>query len=223
MKTMLLAGACMLALAPAAASAARHDFPPRDGTTVLYDQSSSSGFAKYAVVSWYNISFDPPYSAPDLAADDFIIPGTGTHKITAVYVAGTTGSKYEIPGVSVIFFDNLKYDKKTGKTTAVVKAKCPYTPFSDGNGIGDLLIDVSSCNAGAFKGGHDYAVSVQGFSAGGTVWYWQTNKKRLNRPGMWYDYGGGGNGPCYTQLMPIKTCFPTAGYGPDLAFAIIGN
>jgi hypothetical protein len=75
---------------------------------------------------------------------------------------------------------------------------------------------------GTFEGGHDYGVSVQGISAGG-IWYWQTNRKQIGRPGMWYDYGGGGSGPCYMQLMPIKTCFPTKGYGPDLAFAIIGN
>jgi hypothetical protein len=98
---------------------------------------------------------------------------------------------------------------------------CPGLPVNENTG--DLVIDVSSCNTGTFEGGHDYAVSVQGITAGDPVWYWQTNRKRIGRPGMWYDYGGDGSGSCYTQFTPIKTCYPTKGYGPDLAFAIYGN
>jgi hypothetical protein len=193
---------------------------PPNGGQILYDQSASSGFAEYAVPSWENDS--APYTTPDLAADDFIIPGNDTHKITAVYAAGVIQPADDLAWVNVIFFSDLKYDRKTGATTAVVKATCPGMPFSDETGTGDLLVDVSSCDTGRFRGGHDYAVSVQPESAD-SVWYWQTNRKQLNRPGFWWDDGGGGNGSCYTQLTPIKTCFPTKGYGPDLAFAIIGN
>jgi hypothetical protein len=195
---------------------------PRSGSTILYDQSASSEFAKYAIPSWKNDS-SYKYAASDtLAADDFIIPGTGKHEITAVYAAGVIEPVDDLAWVNVIFFSDLKYNKSTGTTTAIVKAECPYMPFTDETGTGDLMVDVSSCNSGAFKAGHDYAVSVQPESAD-LVWYWQTNRKRLNRPGFWWDGGGGGNGTCYTQLTPIKLCYPTKGYGPDLAFAIYGN
>jgi len=205
-------------------------FALHDGSNVLYDQSADSGFAKYAVPSWYNnSSYAPnswhdhsssyaPYSTPDIAADDFVIPGTGTHHVTAVYAAGVTDF---VSWVDVTFFSKLKFSKKTGMTTAIVKAICQRMPVQ-GSGNGDLLVDVSSCDTGAFKAGHDYGVSVQA-SSSGEVWYWQTNRKRINGPGLWWDYGGGGSGSCYEQLTPIKTCFPTRGYGPDLAFAIIGN
>jgi hypothetical protein len=238
MKTMLFAAASALALAVGTASAGQYvpsmvvkpahvrkafHFKPRRGETLLYDQSESAGFAKYAVISWENDSAPRnAYTTPDLAADDFIIPGTGRHTITAVYAAGTTGSSYGIQGVNIIFFDNLRYNERTGTTKAVVKAMCPGMPVTNEN-TGDLVIDVSSCDTGTFKGGHDYALSIQGISAGDPIWYWQTNRKRIGRPGMWWDDGGGGSGSCYTQLTPIKTCYPTKGYGPDLAFAIYGN
>lgn len=192
--------------------------PPRNGETVLYDQSPSSGFAKYAVASWQNDSSYDYGASGTLAADDFIIPGTGKHTITAVHAAGVEENAQAF--ANVVFFSNLKYDKQTGTTTAIVKADCPYMPITDTRG--NLVVDVSSCNAGTFKGGHDYAVSVQAESAGG-VWYWQTNRKRIGRAGFWYDGGGGGSGSCYQQLTPIKTCYPTRGYGPDLAFAIYGQ
>ena len=214
---MLLASASGLALAGEAAAAGH--FTPRSTSTLLYDQSDSSGLAKYAVPSWANDSSFIPYSTPDLAADDFVIPGTGTHTVTAVYAAGV--GSYQ-SWVNVIFFSTLKYNKQTGTTTAIVKATCSGMPFTDESGTGDLLVDVSSCDSGTFNGGHDYAVSVQPESPGG-IWYWQTNRQRIGRPGFWYDYGGGGSGSCYTQLTPVKICFPTKGYGPDLAFAIYGT
>src|SRR6266700_3353259 len=85
---MLLSSASMLALAVGAASARQYvpptavksthagkafHFTPRNGDTILYDQSANSGFAKYAVPSWENNSASA-YSTPDLAADDFVIP-----------------------------------------------------------------------------------------------------------------------------------------------------
>ena len=189
--------------------------PPHTGSTILYEQSASSGFAKYAVTSWKNDSAYGDYVSSSTAADDFTIPGTGTHSITAVYAAGTGDF---LNYVNVTFFDKLKYSKTTGKTTAVVKASCTFMPFTDSNG-GDLMVDVSSCNAGMFKAGHDYAVSVQGLSPGPPVWAWQTNRKRVGRQGFW----AGNLSGCMTQLTPIKSCFPGKGYGPDLAFAVYGN
>ena len=231
MKTIILACASLLALATASSAgqyvapaakpvhtAKAFHYTPRNGETLLYDQSASSGFAKYAVTSWENNSAHP-YTTPDLAADDFIIPGTGKHTITSVYAPGV--GSYQ-SWVNVIFFSNLKYNKKTGTTTAVVKAQCPQMPFTDESGTGDLLVDVSSCNSGTFDGGHDYALSVQPESPG-DIWSWQTNRRRIGRPGLWYNYQGGGSGPCYSALTPITVCFPTKGYGPDLAFAIYGN
>lgn len=234
MKTKILfAGASALALAVGTVSAGQYDSPmlgkstyavkafhpaPRHADTLLYDQSAKSGFAKYAVPSWENNSAHHAYTTPDLAADDFIIPGTGKHTITAVYAAGVNN---EQSWVNVIFFSDLRYNKKSGTTRAVVKAMCPQMPFTVENDTG-VMVDVSSCKTGTFDGSHDYAVSVQPESPGG-IWYWQTNRKRIGRPGFWYDYGGGGNGSCYSQLTPIKMCFPTKGYGPDLAFAIYGH
>jgi hypothetical protein len=190
----------------------------RNGGAVLYDQSASSGFAKYAIPSWMNDSGYGYTASGTLAADDFIIPGSGTHTISTVYAAGVESSAQAF--ANVIFFDNIKYNKKTGTTTAMVKAQCPYMPITDT--AGDLTVDVSTCNSGRFKASHDYAVSVQAESAGG-AWYWQTNQDRVGRPGFWYDYGGIGNGSCYHQLTPIKICYPTKGWGPDLAFALYGN
>jgi hypothetical protein len=238
MKMMLFASASVLAFAAGAASAGQYVAPMvvkptdagaafhymlRDGSTILYDQSADSGFAKYAVPSWENDSAPRnAYTTPDLAADDFVIPGTGKHTITAVYAAGVITPVDDLAWVNVIFFSNLKYDRKTGTTTAVVKANCPGMPFTDKSGTGNLMVDVSSCDTGVFRSGHDYAVSIQPESAD-LVWYWQTNRKQIGRPGVWYDAGGSGSGPCYTQLTPIRTCFPVKGYGPDLAFAIYGH
>ncbi|HEY3638970.1 MAG TPA: hypothetical protein VGK90_12550 [Rhizomicrobium sp.] len=192
-----------------------------NGSTVLYEQSASAGLAKYAIPSWENDSAYRLAVSDTLAADDFTIPGKGIHKITAVYVKGVIKPVDDLAWVNVEFFDKVKYDKKTGATTAVVKAQCPGMRFTDTTGTGDLMVDVTGCNTGTFRGGHDYAVSVQPQSAD-LVWYWQTNRKRVGRPGFWYNYEGGGNGPC-TTLTPIRICFPTKGYGPDLAFAIYGN
>jgi hypothetical protein len=86
-----------------------------------------------------------------------------------------------------------------------------------------MMIDLSSCILGRFKGGHDYAVAVQANSrAQYAVWAWQTNRNQVNRPAFYFSYPGG-FGPCTTQLTPIKTCFPQTGHGPDLAFAIYGK
>lgn len=236
MKTYALAGASVLALTLGAAHAGEYAAPavmkpagaqslfrpaPPPGSTVLYDQSANTGFDKYAIASWANDSAHP-YSAPDLAADDFVIPGTGNHTVTAVYAAGVIEPEDDLAWVNVIFFSKLRYNRSTGTTTATVKAECPYMPFTDETGTGDLMVDVTSCDTGSFRGGHDYAVSVQPESAD-LVWYWQTNRKRIGRPGMWWDEGGGGSGSCYQQFTPIKICYPTKGYGPDLAFAIYGN
>lgn len=235
MKMMLFFSASIFVLTGGAASEGSNTlenayrFALPDGSNVLYDQSAESGFAKYAIPSWYNNSSYStnslyrnhssyaPYSTPDIAADDFVIPGAGSHRITAVYAAGVGDF---VSWVDVTFFSKLKYSKKTGTTTAIVKAICQG--MTGQNQGGNLLVDVSACDTGEFKAGHRYGVSVQA-SSPGDVWYWQTNRKRVNGPGLWWDYGGGGSGSCYEQLTPIKTCFPTKGYGPDLAFAIIGN
>ena len=235
MKTTFLVGVSALAitlgavfagpaLSPVAIKSAQGVFlpVPPPGSELLYDQSGSGGFAKYAVPSWENDSA-APYSTPDLAADDFVIPGTGKHSVTAVYAAGVITPEDDLAWVNVIFFSSLKYNKQNQVTTAVVKAECPGMPFTDQTGTGDLMVDVTSCNAGKFISGHDYAVSVQPESAD-LIWYWQTNRRRSGKQqAFWYDQGGGGSGSCYEQLTPIKTCFPTKGYGPDLAFAIYGK
>src|SRR5690348_8130855 len=97
---------------------------PRDGSTLLYEQSASSGFSTYAVSDWFvwgsAPSCDGCYSA--MAADDFILPGTGRYKITAVYAPGVILSGTEPSQIYVAFYDALKYSRKTGKTTIALKA-----------------------------------------------------------------------------------------------------
>jgi hypothetical protein len=157
----------------------------------------------------------------NIAADDFVIPGTGTHKITAVHAPGVL-SGHEPYSMAVTFYDKIKYSEKSGITAVVLKANCPQAPFSDLSGNGDMLVDVSSCKLGRFKAGHDYAVAVQGNSFYGDVWSWRTNRNRIKRQAFYFTYGEE-RGPCKTQFTPIKTCFTGTGYGPDLAFAIIGK
>lgn len=189
---------------------------PHNASTLLYAQSASSGFSTYAVPSWKNDSAYDDAGSSSLAADDFLIAGKGSHSITAIYAPGVGDF---LNYVDVTFYDRLSYNRKTGITTAVVKASCNFMPFSMSNG-GDLTVDVSSCNAGKFKSGHDYAVSIQGLSPGPPVWAWQTNRKQIGRQAFWY----GHNQPvCGQQLTPLKMCFSEKGYGRDLAFAIYGN
>ena len=189
---------------------------PHDASKLLYEQSASSEFSSSAVSSWKNDSGLGYSVESSIGADDFTIPGTGKHTITAIYAPGSSGSGLNF--VNVTFYDKLRYNKATGQTTAVVKALCSYMPFKELNG-GDLMVDVSSCGAGRFRGGHDYALSVQALSPGRPAWHWQTNKYQTKRQAFW----AGNNSACDTQLTPIKTCFPGRGYGPDLAFAIYGN
>ena len=118
------------------------------------------------------------------------------------------------------FYDRLKYYANTGMTSVITKASCDSFSFTDSGG--DVLVDVSSCNLGRFRGGHDYAVAVQGnvLNSGGK-WAWQTNRNQIGRQAFYFTYGE--TGSCTTQFTPIKTCFTATGYGPDLAFAIYGN
>ena len=196
---------------------------PRDGSTILYEQSASSGFSTYAVSDWFVWGSAPScngcYSA--MAADDFILPGTGRYKITAVYAPGVILSGTEPSQIYVTFYDALKYSRKTGKTTIALKAACYTTSYSDTNGHGDFMIDVSSCKLGRFRGGHDYSVGVQPWFYSNGKWAWQTNRDQVNRQAFFVGFGG--TGPCNWYFRPVKTCFPGSGYGPDLAFAIYGR
>ena len=76
---------------------------------VLYEQSASSGFSTYAVRS-DNFQSSSGYCCWGyLAADDFILPGMGTHKITAVYARGAHISGYAEPSsMRVTFYDRIK-------------------------------------------------------------------------------------------------------------------
>jgi len=195
---------------------------PRDGSTLLYAQSASSGFSTYAISDWFVWGSAPScgcYSA--MAADDFIIPGTGKYRITAVYAPGITLSGGEPSQIYVAFYDTLKYSKKTGKTTIALKADCYTTSYSDTNGHGDFLVDVSSCKLGRFNGGHDYSVAVQPWFYSNGKWAWQTNRNQIKRQAFFV--ANGGTGPCNAYFRPVKICFPQSGYGPDLAFAIYGR
>jgi len=84
---------------------------------------ASSGFSASAVRSNSFHSSGSNYG--NLAADDFTIPGTGTHKITAVYAPGMNLASYEPSSMGVTFYDKLKYSGKSGITTVVVKARSP--------------------------------------------------------------------------------------------------
>ena len=194
----------------------------RDRSTLLYAQSASSGFSTYAVPDWFVWGSAPScggcYSAS--AADDFIVPGTGKYKITAVYVRGVTLSGGEPSQIHVILYDALKYSRKTGKTTIAIKASCYTTSYSD-TGHGDFMVDVSGCRLGRFKSGHDYSVGVQPVFWSNGQWTWRTNRNQINRQAFYRQLDGAG--PCNQYLRPLKTCFPDSGYGPDLAFAIYGT
>ena len=205
------------------AAGVKYRFVPHNGSKVLYEQSASSGFSTYAISSW-GVSgsaacsgcFDP------MAADDFVIPGTGQYyKITAVYALGVILSGAEPSYFHMTFYDALRYSKKTGKTTIAIKATCDTRSYSDTSGHGDFLVDVSSCNLGRFKDGHDYSVSVQPWFWSNGSWAWQTNSNQIKRQAFFV--ANGGTGPCYWYYRPVKTCFPGSGYGPDLAFAIYGR
>jgi len=203
------------------AAGARYHFMPRDGSTLLYAQSASSGFSSYAV-SATNFTSSGFCCFGNIAADDFIIPGTGTHQITEIYAAGTFSGQLYGQSWMITFYDKLKYDRKTGITTAVIKAGCESSSYSAVGG--DVLVDVSSCNLGRFRGGHDYAVAVQwnsGECCNYNKWSWQTNRNQIKRQAFYFTYGRSGS--CPQQFTPIKTCFPGTGYGPDLAFAIYGS
>jgi hypothetical protein len=205
----------------AAARVAYH-FWPRTGSKVLYDQSATSGFSRSAVMANNDYTGSGGCcSQIEIAADDFVIPGTGTHRITAVHAPGVLSGN-EPYAMAVTFYDKIKYSEKSGITAVVLKAMCPQAPYSDLDHKGDMLVDVSSCNLGKFKAGHDYAVAVQGNSYYGDVWAWRTNRNQIKRQAFYFSYGWE-RGSCKTQFTPIKTCFPGNGYGPDLAFAIIGK
>ena len=148
MKMMLFAGAAAFALTAGAASAGEYvppvavkstqtgsafRFPPRNGDTVLYDQSASSGFAKYAVPSWANDSSYYPYSEPDLAADDFVIPGTGKHAVTAVYAAGV-GNEYQ-NFVNIIFFSGSQSCFAKSPRPLDAQSRRELTAFVDRSGL----------------------------------------------------------------------------------------
>jgi hypothetical protein len=197
---------------------AGHHLRPHDDSKLLYDQSASSGYSSNAV-SATNLYSSSGYCCwGNIAADDFVIPGTGTHKITSVYAAGVNRSGTP-QWMTVTFYDRLKYYATSGITSVVTKATCDSTSFTDSNG--DVLVDLSSCKLGRFKGGHDYAVAVQANSYYGGRWAWQTNRNQIGRQAFYFTYGE--SGTCTMQYTPIKTCFPATGYGPDLAFAIYGR
>jgi hypothetical protein len=131
------------------AAGVKYRLMPRDGNTVLYEQSASSGFSTYAISSW-GVSGSAACSGcwDPMAADDFIVPGTGRYKITAVYAPGVILSGAEPSYVHIVFYDALRYSKKTGKTTIAIKAACDTSSYSDTSGHGDFLVDVLSCNLG---------------------------------------------------------------------------
>lgn len=196
--------------------------PSRNAGTLLYAQSASSDFARYGIWSW-GVSgsalcrgcFNP------MAADDFVVPGTGQYTISAVYAPGDIYSGLEPTHIFVTFYNVLKYSRKTGKTIVETKATCDTKSYSDMSGHGNFLVDVSSCNLGTFKGGHDYSVSVQAWFWSNGSWAWQTNRNQVKRQAFFV--GNDGNGPCNAYFAPVKTCFTEKGYGRDMAFAIYGE
>jgi len=201
---------------------AEHQPKPHDTSKLLYEQSASSGFSTYGISSWGVSGSAPCHSCFDpMAADDFTVPGTGKYKVTAVYVPGRILSGTEPTSFYITFYQELKYSKINLRTTVAIKATCTTTSYSD-LGHGDFLVDLSSCNLGRFKNGHDYSLSVQPWFWSNGSWAWQTNSKQIGRQGF-VDLFGGGGGSCNEQLTPIKICFPESGYGPDLAFAIYGR
>jgi hypothetical protein len=240
MKMMLLAGAAALALTAGGAYAAHNTLPPvvktahtgkafhfmpHNGSTVLYDQSASSGWSSWAIGSV--VLESSAYAIYDSqAADDFVLP-TGKHKITAVYAPGQNayGSGYTAANFDVTFYTKIKATDQ-GTKVKVLKT-CPSSPASDLNGDGIVLIDVSSCKVKAKGGSHDYSVSVQAITPSGlgeeNWWYWQENQKQIRTMAWWQNYGGGFNQCSLGYFEPLWTCFPCTGIGPDLAFAIIGN
>lgn len=194
----------------------------RNASTVLYEQSASSGFSTYAISSWALYGSAACSGCTEtMAADDFVIPGKGKYQISAVYAPGMTFSNAEPFAINITFYEVLKYSEKTGKTTIVTKATCNTQSFKDTSGHGNFLADVSSCNLGKFKGGHDYSVNVQPWFNSFGHWAWQTNKVQIKRQAFFVGYGW--TGPCRSYFRPVKTCFPETGYGPDLAFAIYGT
>lgn len=202
---------------PASGDAAR-----RNGGGILYEQSASSGFSTYAISSWH-ISGSAACASchQTMAADDFVIPGTGGYEISAVYAPGHTISGTEPSSILITFYDVLKYSRQTGKTIIVTKTTCDTKSFSDTNGHGNFMVDVSSCKLGTFKGGHDYSVSVQPWFWSNGRWAWHTNRKQIRRQAFYVDDSE--SGPCNAYFRPVKICFPEKGYGPDLAFAIYGR
>jgi hypothetical protein len=200
---------------------AKHPIAAGNDSAVLYDQSASSGFSKYGISS-FGVSGSAACSgcSQTMAADDFIIPGTGNYNISAVYTPGEILSGTEPTNILVTFYDVLKYSGKTRKTTIVPKTSCDTNSFSDRSGHGDFMVDVTSCNLGKFRAGHDYSVSVQPWFWSNGSWAWQTNHKQIKRQAFFVHVGG--NGTCNEYFRPVKICFSGKGYGPDLAFAIYG-
>lgn len=227
MKTLLLASAAAVALTAGGANAAHlapavvqmnhvpMHFTPNDGSTVLYDQAQTSGFSSYAVASVLLESAS--YGIYDSqGADDFVIPGTGKHKISAIYAPG------EDLDVAPTSMTVTFYSKVKGQTDTVLKV-CSSMPTT---GTNDLTVDVKSCGV-KLKAGKRYWVSVQAITPSGQAeddwWYWQTNKNIVGKSGEWDNYGGGFDQCSTAYLQPMKTCFPTSGIGPDLAFEILGK
>jgi len=237
MKTLLLASAAALALTAGGASA-RHAVPPvtmkatthgkafrvtpRAGSTASYGQSAGSASNSIASTELENSSYAGYDSR---GADDFVIPGSGKHTITAVYANGINyyGYGYGATSMNVIFYTKLKYSAKRG-LTANVKAVCTDVPSFDLSGSGFLEADVSGCAAGKFKGGHDYSVSVQTRSNYyfQNWWYWTTNANKVGKEALWSNYGGAFY-TCPGSYKPVQTCFPSGYAGPDFAFGVIGN
>jgi hypothetical protein len=236
MKTLLLASAAALALTAGGASAAHntlpamikgpvkafHFTPHNDGSKVLYDQSASTGFSSYAVASVLLESAS--YTVYDSqGADDFVIPDTKKHKITAIYAPGQNayGSGYTASNFQVTFYKKIK-----GSKGVTVLKSCPSSPASALTADGHVLVDVSSCGVKAM-GGKNYSVSLQSITPSGkgeeNWWYWQTNKTQIGTEGWWQNYGKGFNLCSLGYYEPMHTCFTTAGIGPDLAFEIMGT
>jgi hypothetical protein len=227
MKTsVLLASAAALALTAGGASAgtahpgvaAKSQTPskhftlkPHLGSTTLYNQDSGSNGV--AIVSQNFTDFTSgAYNA--YGADDFVIPGTAKHKVTAVFA---NGGYFGWPGpadsVNIVFYKKIK------KGVGVLLGSCPSAGYSDLSGSGAFLV---ACTQ-KVKGGQHRWVSASvnmAFNTGGE-WYWLTNNTQNGKPAEWENPGGGFGTSCSAWGV-LTTCI-SAGEGPDFAFALVGN
>ncbi|HEX4080631.1 MAG TPA: hypothetical protein VHX61_17350 [Rhizomicrobium sp.] len=238
MKTVLLASAASLALitgayamtAPPAhppmsikapSTTAMH-VVPHNGSTTLYSQNGSTASSWPASNNLTSGEFTSDDSA---GADDFVLP-SGKYTISQVYAPGESYGYfgYAYPtSMDVTFYKKIKVTKKGAK--AKVLLACNDEPYTNEGGLGDFLVDISSCAAGTkFKGGKDYYVSVvanNNYADDSGYWFWQSRRTQTNGPGMWENEGGA-FGIC-PSWNTNAVCFTSGLVGPDYVFELYGS